>query len=93
MTFEQLIDRVRQLPEEDRVDLVCQVFDIEVEDSSLVSLKRRFGMSQNVQDRMSDLTEKSLARTMSVGEEEELAGLVSDFRDRALAMARAAAKR
>ena len=93
LTFEQVLDAAQQLPDEERVALVCQLFERPAAGQSrqdLEDLRLQFEMPLTQQQRMSALAAKSRARTMTPPEREELDGLANDFRDRALAMARAA---
>lgn len=96
MTLEQVLNAARQLTAEERVELVCRLFappDSDETDHELEQVRSEFEMPAPMQRRMSVLAAKTRDRTIQTSERNELDRLVDDFRDRALAMARAAAAR
>jgi hypothetical protein len=95
MTLEQVLKAARQLTDEERVELVCRLFGpsgCDERDADLERVRSQFEMPARMQRRMSILVAKSRDRTIRPTERKELDRLVDDFRDRAVAMARAAAR-
>lgn len=96
MTLEQVLNAARQLAEEERIELACRLFgplESDGVDREVEQIRSQFEMPAPMQRRMSVLAAKCRDRTIQPSERQELDRLVDDFRDRALALARAAAAR
>lgn len=96
LTFEQIVDAARQLPDEDRLHLIEKLVQHSCGDrtrAALEALRPQFEMPQPAQRRMSALLAKSNAGAITAKEQEELAGLIDDFQQRSLELAEAVSER
>jgi hypothetical protein len=90
LTFEQVAEAVRQLPESDRRRLLDEVNprpSPELLRAATERLRRKYRAKPRQQKRMSDLLAKGSAGTLTVEENRELDQLVEDFERRTVAMA------
>lgn len=89
LTFEQMVDAVRQLPERDRRRLLSEVApqsDPERLRETASRLRKKYQASPRKQKRMSDLLAKGSAGELTPQESRELEQLVDDFERRTVAM-------
>jgi hypothetical protein len=90
LTFEQVVEAVRQLPEGDRRRLLREVTsppNPKTVHAAAQRLRKKYQAKPKRQQRMSELLAKGNAGTLTAEEGLELDRLVEDFERRAVAMA------
>lgn len=90
LTFEQVVEAVRQLPERDRGRLLREVSpqaDPQGLHAAASRLRKKYQASPKKRRRISDLLAKGSAGELTAKESRELDQLVDDFERRTVAMA------